>query len=91
MFPDKFSYRTVIIMDAPSQNLSQYFESVSKWIKSAISKGGTVFVHCWAGKSRSAAMVIAYLMKELAINFDSATLLVRKARPIIYPNPGFKT
>ena len=45
----------------------------------------------WAGVSRSATIIIAYLMRERALNVDSATLLVRKSRPVIYPNPGFQS
>ena len=43
------------------------------------------------GVSRSATIVIAYLMSDHAMPLDAAILLTRKARNSIYPNPGFKT
>ena len=48
-----------------------------------------IFFKSWAGISRSSSFCIAYLMNSLKLNLDSATLLCRKARSIIYPNPGF--
>jgi len=49
-------------MDVPWENLSKYFLACNKFIKGALEQGGTVFVHCYAGVSRSATIVIAYLM-----------------------------
>jgi hypothetical protein len=40
--------------------------------------------------SRSASVVIAYLMKELGLPMLDALTFVRKRRPIVYPNPGFQ-
>jgi atypical dual specificity phosphatase len=34
-----------------------------EFINRTISKGGVVYVHCKAGRSRSAALVACYLMK----------------------------
>lgn len=50
---------------------------------------GGVLVHCVAGVSRSASVVIAYLMWKNKINFESAFRIVRQARPIVEPNSNF--
>lgn len=52
--------------------------------------GGKVFVHCFAGRSRSSTSVIAYLMQETGMSLNSAFKLVKRRRPIVYPNPGFQ-
>jgi protein-tyrosine phosphatase len=52
--------------------------------------GGTVLVHCFAGISRSASCIIAYLMQELNMPFFEAMSYTRKRRPIIFPNYGFQ-
>ncbi len=46
-------------------------------------------VHCAAGVSRSASIVLAYMMRKLHIPLDTAIEELRKDRPCIAPNPGF--
>jgi Dual specificity phosphatase, catalytic domain len=41
------------------------------------------------GVSRSAAIVIAYLIRKRGMSFDSAVTFVRQRRPCIKPNSGF--
>ncbi|KAF7461453.1 Hypothetical predicted protein [Marmota monax] len=50
---------------------------------------GVVLVHCNAGVSRAAAIVIGFLMNSEEISFTSAFALVKNARPSICPNSGF--
>ena len=47
-------------------------------------------LHSYAGISRSASMVIAYLMQEHQMSLYDALSHTRKRRPIIFPNPGFQ-
>ena len=48
-----------------------------------------MLVHCYAGISRSATIVISYLMKEHGMSLQAATQLTRSKRWFINPNPGF--
>jgi len=50
---------------------------------------GTILVHCMAGQSRSASMIIAYLVQKKKMALSDAIAMVRKVRPSIMPNPGF--
>uniref|UniRef100_A0A8C0N3M1 Dual specificity phosphatase 19 n=2 Tax=Canis lupus familiaris TaxID=9615 RepID=A0A8C0N3M1_CANLF len=52
-------------------------------------KDGVVLVHCNAGVSRAAAIVIGFLMNSEELSFTSAFSLVKNARPSICPNAGF--
>ena len=54
-----------------------------------IAGGGGVLVHCFAGVSRSATCVIAYLMQEKEMSFEQAFSYASKRRPVIFPNMGF--
>ena len=44
-----------------------------------------VLVHCAAGKSRSAAVVMAYLVKHKDMSLRQAAILTREKRPRAYP------
>uniref|UniRef100_A0A672R7L2 protein-tyrosine-phosphatase n=1 Tax=Sinocyclocheilus grahami TaxID=75366 RepID=A0A672R7L2_SINGR len=46
-------------------------------------------VHCQAGVSRSATIVIAYLMKHTLMTMTDAYKYVRGRRPIVSPNLNF--
>jgi predicted protein tyrosine phosphatase len=90
-FPGKYNYKTICIDDIPSANLKQYFKSCHQFIEAAVSEGGTVLVHCWAGVSRSASIVIAHLMQKHGVSMNQAIDHVRQHRWFINPNPGFKS
>jgi hypothetical protein len=49
-----------------------------------------VLVHCQAGISRSATIVIAYCMHKERLSFEAAMAVVSAARSKIWPNMGFK-
>lgn len=46
-------------------------------------------MHCQAGVSRSASIVIAYVMFKLKLKFEDALNYVKERREFIYPNEGF--
>lgn len=52
-------------------------------------QNGNCLVHCFAGVSRSATMVIVYLMKKNGWTYFQAHAFVKKRRSVIWPNPGF--
>ena len=72
-YPQKYIYKQVAVYDTPSANLKQYFTACHKFLKNAFAVGGRVLVHCWAGVSRSATIVISFLMKEHGLSLSAAT------------------
>lgn len=75
--------------DKPTFNMSQYFCSTSQFIHEALSApNNKVLVHCVMGRSRSATLVLAYLMKQHALTVVDAIEHVRQRRCIL-PNHGF--
>jgi protein-tyrosine phosphatase len=48
-----------------------------------------VLVHCQAGISRSAIVIITWLMKYHNMNYETAHNYVKEKRPIISPNISF--
>lgn len=75
--------------DHPYARLHEHFDQVADRIKAQKDRGGKTLVHCMAGVSRSASLVIVYLMKHCGMSLRQAYHYVKSARPIIRPNVGF--
>ncbi|KAM6174517.1 dual specificity protein phosphatase 19 [Erethizon dorsatum] len=88
-FPNEFTYKSISILDLPETSILSYFPECFEFIEQAKMKDGVVLVHCNAGVSRAAAIVIGFLMNSEEISFSSAFTLVKNARPSICPNSGF--
>jgi protein-tyrosine phosphatase len=76
-FPKEFTYKVISAMDVPWENLKKHFLPASKFIKNILQGGGSVLVHCYEGVSRSAAIVIAYLMLEHDMKMFEAMSFVK--------------
>lgn len=79
----------VQLLDLPETNLISSLDQCFTFIDNARQSGGCVFVHCNAGISRSASVVIAYLMRKESMNYQQAFMHLKNIRPVIKPNPGF--
>jgi predicted protein tyrosine phosphatase len=76
------AYRNVPVLDLTVPTPRQFSEAVD-FIR-AQANDGKVYVHCKLGRSRSAAVVAAYLIAEgLAKDGAEAVAIVRRARPEI--------
>lgn len=82
------SHDMIPAMDVDYYDMSKHFDRCFEFIDRN-RKSTNVLVHCWAGVSRSATIVIAYLMKKYDFSFDESHSFVKKKRKQIYPNPGF--
>ena len=58
-----------------------------EFITGEIDGGGKVYVHCWEGIGRSAAMAAAYLVSR-GSSPDDAWKKIRRVRPFIRPTPA---
>ncbi|CAL8299816.1 unnamed protein product [Merluccius merluccius] len=75
--------------DKPTFNISQFFRPASHFIHGAVRHPQSkVLVHCVMGRSRSASLVLAYLMMEQGLSVVDAIDHVRQRRCIL-PNHGF--
>lgn len=83
---ENIDYFWIYLSDTFLEPIDKYFKDTFEFIQSS---PGPVLVHCWAGVSRSASIVIAYLMKLKNLSFLEAYQHVKKYRNIIDPNEGF--
>ncbi|KAM8851478.1 dual specificity phosphatase 29-like isoform 1-T2 [Synchiropus picturatus] len=75
--------------DKPTFNISQFFSSAAHFIHEALSlPENKILVHCVMGRSRSATLVLAYLMMKHNLTVVDAIEHVRQRRCIL-PNHGF--
>ena len=82
-----YKHMHVRIDDDPNENMLEHLEATNDFIENALSNGGAVFVHCAMGKSRSATIVVAYLMRKYGKTTDEALAQLCEGRPVCEPNP----
>jgi protein-tyrosine phosphatase len=92
--PDATAYAEKLIQvashgKADCNDPSTWFASTFQFIDEALKHRGKVLVHCAAGVSRSATIIIAYLMSRCGISYGQALAHVKARRPIVNPNEGF--
>eukprot|EP00939_MAST-03C_sp_MAST-3C-sp1_P004388 g4388.t1 len=88
-FEDVVTYLHLDIPDSKDFDISKLFDRVNKFVVDARESGGVVLVHCRAGQSRSATLLIAHLMLYRGWSLRRAFAHVKKRRPVVKPNDGF--
>jgi protein-tyrosine phosphatase len=88
-YPDHFLYMKCPMIDDDIQDATCYFDETYDYIENARAVNSKILVHCFMGMSRSATIVIAYLMKHKRWNLKVAYRYVREQRPILDLNVGF--
>merc|ERR1712032_767153 len=88
-FPGEVRHRTIEVDDEPSQDLLPFIQQGIDEIRDALKDGCSILVHCFAGVSRSAAFVTAYIMQTRKVPLSVAFKEVKLRRKCVDPNPGF--
>lgn len=86
---DLFEYQNFSIGDEEEADISQIFEEAHEFIEAVEQKGGKVLVHCFEGRSRSATVVLAYLMMRKKLTLSRAWNKLRRVHRRAQPNDGF--
>ena len=87
--PGKFSYLRLELRDEMDEDVQAVFEEAFQFIELCKQKDEKILVHCMMGISRSATMVLMYLMRGEGMTLRDAWALTKAARPIVLPNPIF--
>ncbi|KAN0014533.1 hypothetical protein ACTFIU_000851 [Dictyostelium citrinum] len=81
------NYCGVEIYDDVTFNIIEKFDECFQFIDNNNNNG--ILVHCNAGVSRSATILIGYLMKKLKIPLSQSLDILKSSRPQCKPNQGF--
>ena len=85
VYPKEIEHKLIIINDFPRENIIQYFGECLLFIEDQ----RKTLVHCVAGSSRSATIVVAYLMWKNQLDYKETIKFVEQIRPCVNPNYGF--
>ena len=88
-YPSNVQVHHVNVWDLADADIKDYFFSSITFIDKALKEKGTVLVHCNAGRSRSASIILAYFIYKYGLSCDDALQKLRSKRPSANPNPGF--
>ncbi|XP_049431529.1 dual specificity protein phosphatase 14 [Epinephelus fuscoguttatus] len=77
----------VPVQDQPHAPLRRHFDPVAERIHQ--NRSGGTLVHCTAGRSRSPALIMAYLMRFEGLSLRQAHEVLLAQRPFVRPNAGF--
>ncbi|XP_011862435.1 PREDICTED: serine/threonine/tyrosine-interacting protein B-like isoform X2 [Vollenhovia emeryi] len=87
-FPSDFKYLVLEIANTFVENIMQHFKASTSFIDDALASDGRVLVHGSSGTSRSATLVLAYIMETYNVSLGAYTAL-QERRFCINPNRAF--
>ena len=89
-FPEKSTCKTIrVFVDdnldpVELDNLYKYLDKITQYIHAYLVNGRRVFVHCFAGKQRSASVIVAYYMRYFHMSLEEATTALQSKRQIVF-------
>lgn len=89
MHPETFNYLRMQLPDHEDHKISDVFDQCFAFLDEIAKRGERVLVHCHQGISRSATIVIAYVMRRDQLTLQKAYELVKSRRELVFPNYGF--
>ena len=77
------------LRDKLDEDITKVFQESGRWIRRSLAQGGSkVMVNCWQGASRSATVVLAFLLQHHDMDLAPALKMIKSKRDI-RPNNGF--
>ena len=86
-FVNQIEYFVIPIRDTRDNFIEKYLEKSYEFIEKH--KQYKILIHCYMGSSRSAIIVVYYLMKKYQMSLDEALEFLKEKRPIVNINNNF--
>jgi protein tyrosine/serine phosphatase len=86
-FEQDFDYHKCNLLDEKDNNISEYFPKLLNIFNE--NKDKNILVHCFMGSSRSAIVVLLYLIKIKHMDFDKSLEFLKNKRDIVNINIEF--
>jgi len=92
-FPSEFEYYNIKVLDNEDGRLKPHYNKFISFTnqsnKSDDNKDNNILVHCFMGSSRSATLVVLYLMRNHHMTFEDAYKFIKNKRNIVNLNTMF--
>lgn len=82
-------YMIVPAIDHPEYDISAAIPMTIAFIAKAKAMGQKILIHCHMGISRSATVILSFLMAFHGMPLDTALTFLKSKRSIVNPNTGF--
>lgn len=79
-----------IPINRENSNILSCIPASNIFIEAGVDAGG-VLVHCFGGRSRSAAFIAAFLMSSYGWSYEQVVATIKAARPVASINRGFES
>ncbi|GBG29137.1 Dual specificity protein phosphatase, putative [Hondaea fermentalgiana] len=89
VLPEGTSLLTLYLRDKTTQDVSGTFLPAIQFIEETMREGGKVLVFCQRGISRSATIILAYLIWKFNWSYADAVNFLKQKRNKVNPNIGF--
>tara|TARA_R100001163_G_C5067592_1_gene206856 strand:+ start:541 stop:1317 length:777 start_codon:yes stop_codon:yes gene_type:complete len=86
-YNDQFEYYNINVEDLAQASMLPHFEAFYNLVENNQDK--KIFVHCFAGKSRSASLVLYYIIKKYGWSLEKSINYMKNLRPSININCTF--
>lgn len=83
------TYLRIPIYDDCTYHITDYIKEAMEFIDNATQNKGNILIHCYMGSSRSASIVLAYLIYKYNYSLNDALLFLKNKRNIVNINVNF--
>jgi len=85
------TYYKFPIKDNNKDDISSILNETYNIIEHHLSIGDKILIHCYMGASRSASVVIYYIMKKYGLSYETTLRLLKTKRPVVNLTEKFQS